>query len=150
MATEVPEASGPPAIPELEPEAVQPVTETLRDESAVSSLEDEKIRLIAMLSAFDGAGIEGLPGQFEKVKEAMLQAGIPSSHIDTVRKAMEKKDYKESVYQISRAFNVAELAKKKKSLRMSPESTRAGWCSTSRMCRRLCRNRRNRRRNSRT
>ena len=113
MATEVPEASGPPAIPELEPEAVQPVTETLRDESAVSSLEDEKIRLIAMLSAFDGAGIEGLPGQFEKVKEAMLQAGIPSSHIDTVRKAMEKKDYKESVYQLSRAFNVAERAKKK-------------------------------------
>ena len=106
MASEVPigeEASGPPAIPEFEPEAVQPVSETLRDEAAVLSLEEEKIRLIALLSAFDGAGIEGLPGQFGKVEEAMLQAGITPSHINTVRAAMGKKDYNESVYQISRA-----------------------------------------------
>ena len=47
---------------DLEPEAASGVVEELRDEATVASLEDQKIKLIALLSAFDG-NPEGLADQ---------------------------------------------------------------------------------------
>ena len=63
MATEVP-------IGDLQPEAASGEVEKVADEATVLSLEDEKIRLIALLSAFD-ENPQGLAGKFEEVKGAM-------------------------------------------------------------------------------
>ena len=99
---------------DLEPEAASGVVEELRDEATVASLEDQKIKLIALLSAFDG-NPEGLADQFETVRNAMQQAGVQGAPLLSLRFAMmgDASNYEKAVDVVNRSFNMLEQAKKK-------------------------------------
>ena len=113
MSKAIPEEPQAPAG-DLEPEAASGVVEELRDEATVASLEEQKSKLIALLSAFD-ANPEGLADQFETVRNAMKQAGVEGPPLVSLRSAMlgDASNYEKAVDVVNRSFNMLEQAKKK-------------------------------------
>ena len=113
MPIPIPEEAQAPAG-DLQPEAASGVVEELRDEATVLSLEQQKSKLIALLSAFD-ANPEGLAAQFKTVRNAMQQAGVEGAPLVSLRSAMlgDASNYEKAVDVVNRSFNMLEQAKKK-------------------------------------
>ena len=113
MSVAIPEEAQAPAG-DLQPEAASGVVEELRDEATVLSLEQQKSKLIALLSAFD-ANPEGLAAQFETVRNAMKQAGVEGAPLVSLRSAMlgDASNYEKAVDVVNRSFNMLEQVKKK-------------------------------------
>ena len=113
MPIPIPEEAQAPAG-DLQPEAASGVVEELRDEATVLSLEQQKSKLIALLSAFD-ANPEGLAAQFKTVRNAMQQAGVEGAPLMSLRTSMlgDEADYQKAVDVVNRSFNMLEQVKKK-------------------------------------
>ena len=87
------------------PEEAAGVSEKIKDMEELSTLEDEKIRLIAMLTQFE-ENPSGLASEFDHVRHACEAAGIPNPQLLSLRMAMtgESASARNAIDVVSRAF----------------------------------------------
>jgi len=96
------------------PEEAAGVSEKIKDMEELSTLEDEKIRLIAMLTQFE-ENPSGLASEFDRVRHACEAAGIPNLYLLSLQTAMtgESASAHIAIDVVSRAFVIREQAKAK-------------------------------------
>jgi len=94
------------------PEEAAGVSEKIKDMEELSTLEDEKIRLIGLLTQFEG-NPSGLASEFDRVRHACEAAGIPNLYLLSLQTAMTgaTANADRAIDVVSRAFVIREKAK---------------------------------------
>ena len=94
------------------PEEAAGVSEKIKDMEELSTLEDEKIRLIGLLTQFE-EDPSGLASEFDRVRHACEAAGIPNLQLLSLQTAMTgaSANARKAIDVVSRAFVIREQAK---------------------------------------